>query len=115
MIAALRTLMQMPAAGARIAVLGRMGELGSESERGHRAVGEMAAKLGVDSLITVGDEAVITADAAWRGGVGTVLKFPSTEEAAKSLRAMVKPGDVVLVKGSRSAKMERVVEGLQTS
>jgi UDP-N-acetylmuramoyl-tripeptide--D-alanyl-D-alanine ligase len=115
MVAALRTLMQMPAAGARIAVLGRMGELGKESERGHRTVGEIAAKLGVDTLVAVGEEAAITADAAWRGGVAKVLKYPNTEEAVKSVRTIVKPGDVVLVKGSRSAKMERFVEGLQTA
>jgi UDP-N-acetylmuramyl pentapeptide synthase len=113
MVAALQTLMQMPAAGARIAVLGQMGELGAESERGHRTVGEMAAQLGVDYVITVGDEAAVTADAAWRGGVNKVLKYPTTEEAVKSVREMVKAGDVVLVKGSRSAKMERIVEGLR--
>jgi len=113
MVAALQTLMQMPAAGARIAVLGRMGELGAESERGHRAVGEMAAQLGVDYVITVGEEAAVTADAAWRGGVNKVLKYPTTEEAVKSVRNMVKAGDIVLVKGSRSAKMERIVEGLR--
>jgi UDP-N-acetylmuramyl pentapeptide synthase len=112
MAAALRTLSQMPAAGRRIAVLGRMAELGSESERGHLSVGEVAAEIGVDCLIAVGDEAAVAADAAWRGGVEKVVKVATNEEAVKSLRDLVRPGDVVLVKGSRSAHMERIVEGL---
>ena len=115
MAAALETLAQMPGAGRRIAVLGRMGELGSESERGHQRVGEIAADLGLDCLITVGDEAALTADAAWRGGLSQVIKVASTEEAVKSLRALTRAGDVVLVKGSRSARMERVVEGMQAA
>jgi UDP-N-acetylmuramoyl-tripeptide--D-alanyl-D-alanine ligase len=111
--AALRTLAQMPAAGARIAVLGRMGELGPHSQDGHRTVGELAAELGLDCVITVGDEAAIAADAAWRGGVEKVRKAGSTDEAARLLHDFVKAGDVVLVKGSRSARMERVVEAMQ--
>jgi len=113
MAAALRTLAQMPAAGSRIAVLGRMGELGAQAEAGHRGVGELVAELGIDCLITVGNEAAITADAAWRGGIAKVRKTGSTEEAAKLLHEFVKAGDVVLVKGSRSAQMERVVEAMQ--
>jgi UDP-N-acetylmuramoyl-tripeptide--D-alanyl-D-alanine ligase len=113
MAAALRTLMQMPAAGSRIAVLGQMGELGAQSEQGHRAVGEFAAQLGVDCVITVGNDARLTAEAAWRGGVAKVVKHATAEEAIESAREMIKAGDVVLVKGSRSARMERIVEGLQ--
>ena len=115
MAAALRTLMGLPATGARIAVLGRMGELGAESEKGHRAVGETAAELGVDCVITVGEEAAITAEAAKNGGVSQVLQFPNIEEAARSLQAMAKPGDLVLVKGSRTARMERIVEALEAA
>ena len=112
--AALRTLSSMPAAGRRIAVLGRMGELGSEAERGHREVGEIAAHEHIDCVVGVGDEAQWITDAAWRGGVEKVVRVGSTEEATKALRELAKAGDVVLIKGSRSAKMERIVEGLQT-
>lgn len=114
MSAALRTLAEMPAPGRRIAVLGRMGELGKESERGHRQVGEVAAKLGIDCVIGVGEEPAVLAEAAWRGGVEKVLKLGSVEEAVEALRNLAKPGDVVLVKGSRSARMERIVEGFET-
>ena len=110
--AALRTLASMPAAGRRIAALGRMGELGAEAERGHRMVGEVAAQAHLDVVIGVGEEAHWITDAAWRGGVEKVVRVESTEEATKVLRDLAKPGDLVLIKGSRSARMERIVEGL---
>ncbi len=110
--AALRTLASMPAAGRRIAVLGRMGELGTESERGHRLVGEVAAEAHLDGVIGVGDETQFITEAAWRGGVEKVLRVDNTDEATKVLRSYARPGDLVLIKGSRSAKMERIVEGL---
>lgn len=113
MDAALRTLASLPAAGQRIAVLGRMGELGLESEPGHRRVGEAAAREHIDCVIGVGQEAEWIADTARRGGVERVVKVGTNEEAAKALRELARPGDIVLVKGSRSARMERIVEGLQ--
>ncbi len=111
--AALCTLAEMPALGRRIAVLGRMGELGVQSESGHRLVGEVAARLGIDCVIAVGDEPAWTADEARNAGVEKVFKFATAEEAIGALRNIAKPGDVVLVKGSRSSRMERIVEGLQ--
>jgi UDP-N-acetylmuramoyl-tripeptide--D-alanyl-D-alanine ligase len=112
MKAALLTLSQMSTNGRRIAVLGRMGELGSESERGHRSVGQAASDLGLDCVVTVGDEAALIADEAWRGGVAKVVKVGDQEEAIKALREYARAGDLILVKGSRSSKMERIVEGL---
>lgn len=115
MKAALLTLSQMSSNGRRIAVLGRMGELGVESERGHRSVGQTASDLGLDCVITVGEEAAMIADEAWRGGVEKVIKAVDLDEAVKALREYSHAGDLVLVKGSRSSKMERVVEGLAAS
>jgi UDP-N-acetylmuramoyl-tripeptide--D-alanyl-D-alanine ligase len=112
MKAALLTLSQMSTNGRRIAVLGRMGELGSESERGHRSVGQAASDLGLDCVVTVGDEAALMADEAWRGGVAKVVKAKDQDEAIKALRDYARAGDLILVKGSRSSKMERIVEGL---
>ncbi|MGB8354216.1 MAG: UDP-N-acetylmuramoyl-tripeptide--D-alanyl-D-alanine ligase [Chthoniobacteraceae bacterium] len=114
MVAALRTLVQMPAGGRRIAVLGRMGELGVESERGHRRVGEAAGALRIDCLITVGDEARFISGSAQQHGVSEVMHVSSTDEATVALRNLARAGDLVLVKGSRSAKMEKIVEGLAT-
>jgi UDP-N-acetylmuramoyl-tripeptide--D-alanyl-D-alanine ligase len=112
MKAALLTLSQMSTNGRRIAVLGRMGELGSESERGHRSVGQAASDLGLDCVVTVGDEAALIAEEAWRGGVAKVVKVNDQDEAIKALREYARAGDLILVKGSRSSKMERIVEGL---
>lgn len=112
-VAALTTLTGMPAAGRRIAVLGRMGELGTEAETGHRRVGEAAAEDGIDCVIGVGDEARWITDAAYTGGVEKVFQCESIEDAVRSLRGFARAGDVVLVKGSRSSRMERIVEGLQ--
>jgi UDP-N-acetylmuramoyl-tripeptide--D-alanyl-D-alanine ligase len=112
--AALETVSQMRINGRRIAVLGRMGELGSQSERGHREVGQTVSDLGFDCIISVGDEANWIAEEAWRGGVEKVVKTNDHDEAVKALRDFVRAGDVVLVKGSRSARMERIVEGLAT-
>ena len=114
MVAALRTLAQMPAGGRRIAVLGRMGELGVESERGHRRVGEVAGALRIDCLITVGDEARFISGSAQQNGAVEVIHVSSTDEATVALRNLARAGDTVLVKGSRSAKMEKIVEGLAT-
>jgi len=115
MKAALLTLSQISTNGKRIAVLGKMGELGKESEWGHRQVGQAAADLGVDCVITIGDEAQWIADEAWRGGVAKVLKCSDIDEAVKGLRDTAHAGDLILIKGSRSARMERVVEGLHGS
>lgn len=109
MRAALATLAQWPAAGKRIAVLGRMGELGSFAEEGHREVGR-AAVSGVDRLITVGAEADWISAEALRHGLGDVVHFENPESAVEALRQMWAPGDVVLVKGSRSSRMERIIE-----
>ena len=110
MKAALRTLVELEADGRRIAVLGQMSELGEESERGHREVGEAAAALGIDKLIAVGGTGVSIAEAAEKAGLRNAIRVASPADAAESLGKIVSPGDLVLVKGSRSAGMERVLE-----
>ena len=112
MKAALLTLAQMSTNGRRFAVLGGMAELGTEFERGHREVGQCAADLGLDGVITIGEAASLIAEEAWRGGIAKVLKFSQTEDAVKAMRGLLHAGDLVLIKGSRSARMERIVEGL---
>jgi UDP-N-acetylmuramoyl-tripeptide--D-alanyl-D-alanine ligase len=110
MKAALRTLVELDAEGKRIAVLGEMRELGAESERGHREIGEAAATLGVDQLITIGDAAELIAEGARTAGLDKVSSARSTSEAAKLLNEMAEPGDLVLIKGSRAARTEEVIE-----
>jgi UDP-N-acetylmuramoyl-tripeptide--D-alanyl-D-alanine ligase len=110
MKAALRTLVELDADGKRIAVLGEMRELGSESERGHREVGETAATLEVNQLITIGDTAELIAQGARTAGLQKVLSARSTAEAATLLGKIARPGDLVLIKGSRAARTEEVIE-----
>jgi UDP-N-acetylmuramoyl-tripeptide--D-alanyl-D-alanine ligase len=110
MKAALRTLVELDAEGKRIAVLGEMRELGTESERGHREVGETAATLGVDQLITIGDAAELIAQGARTAGLDKVSSARSTTEAARLLGEIAEPGDLVLIKGSRAARTEEVIE-----
>jgi UDP-N-acetylmuramoyl-tripeptide--D-alanyl-D-alanine ligase len=117
MKAALRTLVELDAEGKRIAVLGEMRELGGESERGHREVGETAAALKVDYLITIGNVAAAIVDAAERAGLAKSVVVGSTSEAAERLSEIAAPGDLVLIKGSRAARTEEVIEqfGLRRS
>ena len=110
MKAALRTLVELESDGKRIAVLGEMGELGTESERGHREVGEEAATLGIDRLIAIGEGGALMAEAARKSGLEKSQAVASTTAAAELLAAIVEPGDLVLVKGSRTARTERVME-----
>jgi UDP-N-acetylmuramoyl-tripeptide--D-alanyl-D-alanine ligase len=110
MKAALRTLVELDADGRRIAVLGEMGELGEESERGHREVGETAAGLRIDELIGVGAAGAAIAHAAQQAGLEKSVGVDSAHEAAELLEKSAAPGDLILVKGSRSARMEQVLD-----
>ncbi|PYL40066.1 MAG: UDP-N-acetylmuramoyl-tripeptide--D-alanyl-D-alanine ligase [Verrucomicrobia bacterium] len=110
MKAALRTLVELDVDGKRIAVLGEMRELGDESVRGHREVGETAAELGVDQLIAVGEMGSAIAEAARKAGLEKAAAVRSTNEAAEILADIAAPGDLVLIKGSRAARTELVIE-----
>ena len=110
MKAALHTLVELDVEGKRIAVLGEMRELGSESEHGHREVGETAAALKVDHLITIGNVAAEIAEAAEQAGLEKSVAVRSTSEAAELLSEIAAPGDLVLIKGSRAARTEEVIE-----
>lgn len=95
----------------RIFVFGDMAELGEEGPHAHRKVGERSAELGLALLVTVGDLARLAAETASALGVETV-SVSSADEALSAVSQRVLPGDVVLVKGSRVMRLERVVEGL---
>jgi UDP-N-acetylmuramoyl-tripeptide--D-alanyl-D-alanine ligase len=99
----------------RILAAGEMRELGPSSSKLHREAGEHAAKTGkVDFVIGVqGDAAQVVEGAVATGVPRERTKFFATPaEAAEFLAEFVKPGDLLLVKGSRSVKMERIVESL---
>ncbi len=106
--AALQTLSDLPCPGRRVAVLGEMAELGSATETAHREVGRLAAELGIDRVFAIGRFAQLTAAAA--GDCATA--FASFELAVEALFHGLEAGDAVLVKASRSSRLERVVEAL---
>jgi UDP-N-acetylmuramoyl-tripeptide--D-alanyl-D-alanine ligase len=111
--AALETLGAFPVKGKLIAVLGDMAELGVSSEPAHVEAGQQVAKLGLNGLIAVGEWADTMVRAAQLAGLANVAAFEDATHAGKALAMKLNPGDVVLIKGSRSAKLERVMEALE--
>jgi UDP-N-acetylmuramoyl-tripeptide--D-alanyl-D-alanine ligase len=101
----------------KIAVVGEMLELGGHSERLHIECGRAAAAARLDLLIAVGGQpAVALADAAIAAGLPreAVVHAPTKEEAAELALERVRPGDLILVKGSRGIGTDFVVERLRT-
>jgi UDP-N-acetylmuramoyl-tripeptide--D-alanyl-D-alanine ligase len=117
MAAALRAVRAMAGSGRCVAVLGEMAELGSVSVEEHEHVGELAARLGIDRVITVGELAHVIAVSAVREGVepNHVTRCATVEEAFEAVAAQARPGDVVLVKASRAVGLERLAERLKDS
>ncbi|MEO8135698.1 MAG: UDP-N-acetylmuramoyl-tripeptide--D-alanyl-D-alanine ligase [Betaproteobacteria bacterium] len=95
-------------AGRRVLVLGRMAEVGAQGPEFHREVGAYAKARGIDALLTLGPEAAEAAT-AFGGGAGP---FADVQELIARAREVAAPGTTLLVKGSRSARMERVVRAL---
>ncbi len=91
--------------GRRVAVLGDMMELGPDEARYHREIGGAAAATGVDLVVGVGQRAAAYIEGA--AGVATVY-FATVDEAVAGLGEHLRPGDVVLLKGSRSMALERI-------
>lgn len=113
--AALDVLCSMECAGRRVAVLGEVGELGSESARLHGYIGAYAAAKPIDLLVLVGtDDARQMREAALTMGFSEdVLElFPDVESAVATIGAVLGPDDLVLAKGSRSAGLDQFVKGV---
>ncbi len=112
--AALETLAQVTVkeGAQRYAALGDMLELGPETENAHREIGFKVAELGIDYLITVGEAAKYIAQAAKEAGLdeNKIASFAGSEEAGRFLQEKLKPGDVVLAKGSQGGRMEKLVK-----
>lgn len=103
--AAIEVLAQAP--GRRFLVLGELGELGSGTEGFYRELGARAQAAGIEHLYAVGKAGVASEQLA-QGGVS----FASRESLLERLQQQLRPGDRVLVKGSRSAGMEKVISVL---
>ena len=99
------------APGRRIAVLGDMLELGTLSAEAHEAVGADVAKS-ADVLVAVGDLAATIAHAAAQAGLGPIHRATDAADALVRVRQLLRPGDVVLVKGSRALALDRLADAL---
>ena len=107
----IRTLAARPAKGRRILVAGEMLELGEQGPALHIASGRAAAEAGLDLVVAVQGNAEHLATAACAGGVPAVF-LNDAETAGQWLVENLRPGDVVLVKGSRGVHLERAIEVL---
>jgi UDP-N-acetylmuramoyl-tripeptide--D-alanyl-D-alanine ligase len=100
--------------GHKVAVLGDMLELGPYEQRGHEMVGVRAAEV-AEEVITIGPLAHMIARAAWESGMPkeAITELEDTQSAITFLQKHLKPGDVVLVKGSHGMRLDRIVAALE--
>ena len=108
---ALTSLRELRGFTRKIAILGDMLELGQFSTREHERIGEVAA-ASCDVLITIGVRSRKTAEGALEHGMSekVVYQYEDAVTAGRELQQLIKPGDVILVKGSQGIRAERVVE-----
>ena len=111
--AAVEVLSEYPAKR-RIAVLGDMKELGVFSQSEHKRIGEMLRAKDIWLLFTVGPEAKFIAEGARRSGFDAfkIFEFSDSTEAGEAVKKIIQEGDLILVKGSQSARMEKAVESI---
>ena len=107
---AITALSEIKTTGRKIAVLGDMLELGRESHDVHIRLGELAGKT-IDFLITVGSRARgISLGASVKLKSSQIMQFEKNDEVIEYLKNLIKPGDLILVKGSRAMRLEEVVK-----
>ncbi|HEU4366695.1 MAG TPA: UDP-N-acetylmuramoyl-tripeptide--D-alanyl-D-alanine ligase [Methylomirabilota bacterium] len=95
-----------------VVVLGDMLELGATTDEAHREVGRQVAALPADELVGVGRAMPAAVEAAREAGLGEARHLTTFEDTVAHLLKRLAPGDLVLVKGSRGMRMERVVDAL---
>jgi UDP-N-acetylmuramoyl-tripeptide--D-alanyl-D-alanine ligase len=108
-LSALNLLNEM--SGRKIAVLGDMRELGEYEHEGHQLVGIRAADV-ADVIVAVGPLGRLIGEAALEEGHAQVVFAEGNREATERIQGLTRPGDVVLIKGSRGAQMEEIVQAL---
>jgi len=111
---ALETLAEAAQNNGKIAILGDMLELGEKTDFYHREIGKEVVKLSIDVLITIGQGGKIIAQSSKEEGMAEerVFSFEKNEKInlAKKLLNLIKPGNFVLLKGSREMRMEEILE-----
>mgnify|MGYP003872213449 CR=1 FL=1 len=115
MKAAIKTLADLEVAGQKIIILGEMRELGTHADSAHVELGQEVAKLGIDELVVVGGHASEVVDGAIGFGMSRekVYEATSISDAAERINNLARPGDVVLFKASRGARLEEVLAAWQ--
>ncbi len=108
-LSALNLLLEM--SGRKIAVLGDMRELGAFEQEGHQLVGIRAAEV-ADIIIAVGPLGTLIGQAAQQQGHAKVYYAQGNEQATAEITRLAQQGDIVLIKGSRGAQMEEIVQAL---
>lgn len=98
-----------------VLALGDMLELGTASPQFHREIGSQVARYGPDLLVTVGPLSELLAESALASGFPQrrLALCPDSAAAADRVAELVRPGDLVTVKGSRGIQMERIVDKLR--
>jgi UDP-N-acetylmuramyl pentapeptide synthase len=112
--AALDTVHAHRGGGRAIVVLGDMLELGEITDEAHRDVGRRVARLQPALFVATGRASALAVEAAREAGLTDARHVDTVEDAVAAVADAVTPGDVVLVKGSRGMRMERVVDALVT-
>lgn len=112
MTAAIKLMAKLTSTRRKIAILGDMKELGVKTEEAHLKIGKEMAQS-ADILVTVGKEALFIAQSAHENGIekDRIYSFSKSEEAGLFIQnKILKPNDLILVKGSQSVRMEKIVK-----
>ncbi|QDT42413.1 UDP-N-acetylmuramoyl-tripeptide--D-alanyl-D-alanine ligase MurF [Gimesia alba] len=114
MRAACQVLKDWAGLGKRVLVMGDMLELGAESNRYHQEIGELIATSGIDLLFVCGKQAGAVVQGAVSANLSRdrIVQAPDVTELQSNVASCLEAGDVVLVKGSRGMRMERLISFL---
>ena len=112
MRAALETLSQIAVDGRRIAVVGDMRELGAMTHDAHRELGREVGNRQIDALFALGDHASVVVEGGREAGIDQAWAYRDRDALTNALQAYLKPGDLMLIKGSRGIAMENIVTAL---
>ncbi len=117
MVAAIDALKTFRKGKRKFAVIGDMLELGENTIMAHRDLGIYIAGAGIDGLIAVGEFSGYVAEGAAEAGMNEnkVREFNDYPQTLEQIKEWITEGDIILVKGSRGMRMERIVEGLRES
>ena len=114
MSGSIKELVSMGTGGRVVAALGDMKELGDFSEEAHREIGRFLSEAGVDVFVAVGEMMGLAAGECIKSGkMSGVFLFRDVEEAGKEIMKILKQGDTILIKGSRSMAMEKLLRSIR--